>query len=157
MQNLKRVIKGKETWLDSHNFVMFVMLKNPILLSLYGSYFCCTLQQLLCLLLSSRLVSGVATRGLRGNCPVKYLFPQLVPQLWVKSRTNGDFPVQSGQNWWLFEGLAPWKLSCPPFDPWKAGYATASCLWIAKQRVIKTASWVKWRVEVRVVRWIISH
>ena len=65
------------------------------------------------------IASSGCTRG--GICPQNCL----APQLWVKSRKNEHFPVQtkvvktddflrvfprSGQNWWLYE-------SCPPPPP----------------------------------------
>ncbi len=43
------------------------------------------------------------------------------PQLWMISRKNGSFPVQSGQKWWLSEGLetfkTPLKHSFHPLAP----------------------------------------
>ncbi len=67
----------------------------------------------------AQVLSGSARGGQGGHLPPKILccHPSLPPTL-SEIKKNGHFPVQSGQNWWLFEGLAPtWKISCPPFSP----------------------------------------
>ena len=56
----------------------------------------------------AQVLSGSARGGQGGHLPPKILccHPSLPPTL-SEIKKNGHFPVQSGKNRWLFEGLAP--------------------------------------------------